>query len=298
MLTIKLLVDNSAISEAACDRAYQLTVIQGLRKPDDAVLILGKAFHRLAQRTVNEDPKDQAGKIKLVQEVCDEYSIYDQEKMMRMSMAFNSARVRLPPVLRRNNGTPYTETKFDVNYKTIERYGRQYEIHLVGTIDYLGYKDCLQMVDYKSFAGRTPSDKAKEYAMKFQLSFYGWMLYRYSRELIPDLVNLHPECDAALMLARYAIMPHNLPMPSLYIGNPQHFNKPYFEEVQSIIDNAIEEMMAIHNLGDRLAVRNGMTNDKCKYCAYVPGCISRNESREIEFFNTFERAPYDPLSFN
>jgi hypothetical protein len=298
MNLIKLLVDNSAISEAACDRRYQLTCVQGLRKPKDATLILGSTFHRIAQRFVNEDPKDQAAKLAIVQEACDEFNVIDLEKMSRIAMAFSSARNRLPPVLRRHNGKPLTETKFDVNYKTIERYGRQYEIHLVGTIDYLGYKDCIQIVDYKTFAGKTASDKAKEYSMTFQLSFYAWMLYRYSRELIPDLTNIHPECDSSLIQARYAIMPHNLPMPSLYIGNPQHFNKPYFEEVQSIIDNAIEEMMAIHNLGDQLAVRNGMTNDKCKYCAYVPGCISRNESREIEFFNTFERAPYDPLSFN
>lgn len=298
MQTIKLLVDNSAISEAACDRAYQLTCIQGLRKPTDATLTLGSAFHRIAQRTINEDPKTQEAKLQLVQEVCHEYNLSDFDKMLRLSMAFASGRSRLPPVLRRNDLRPYTETKFDVLYKTIERYGCLFEVHLVGTIDYIGYKESIQLVDYKSFAGKTPSDKAKEYAMKFQLSFYAWMLYRYSREIIHDLTNLHAECDAALIQARYAIMPHNMPMPSLYIGNPQQFNKPYFEEVQSIVDNAIEEMIAIHNLGDKLAVRNGMTNDKCKYCAYTNGCLSRNESRELEYFNTFERAPYDPLSFN
>ena len=298
MKTVELLVNNSAISTAACDRKYQLTCVWGVRTPERDTATLGKAFHRIAQLYIQRDVKGPGDQVAIVQQACEEFSLHHEaDKLMRCATAFSASRRRLPPVIIHPDKGPFVETKFRVKYKDVEYKDVLYQVYLVGTIDYIGYKDCVQLVDYKTFAGKAVSDKLAEYAMKFQLSFYAWVLHKYSRELgLP--ANIAVECDASLIQARYAIMPHNLPSPSLSIGNPQPFNRTYFEECEVIVENAITNMIAIHSLGESLAVRSGMTNGECKYCYFAAACISRNLERELEFINSLERSPYDPASFN
>lgn len=299
MTQVDLLVNNSAISTAACDRAYQLKCAWGVVTPERGSATFGKAFHRVAQEVVRRNVATQEDLLAIALAAVQEFSITSEdEKLVRCAIAYQSSRRRLPPVLIHPINGAFVETKFRIKYKTLERKGIQYNVYLMGTIDYIGYKDCIQLVDYKTFSGRDVSEKLKEYAMTFQLSFYAWILHKYARELgLPD--SIAAECDASLIQARYAIMPHNLPTPSLNIGNPQPFNRTYFEECEVIIENAIENMIAIHAMGqEKLAARNGTTNGACKYCYFAAACISRNLDREMEFINSLERQVYDPATFN
>lgn len=296
--SIDVMVDNSSISTNSCSRRYQLQCVWGCEVPAGVDASFGNAVHRILEYFVLEPEASLERKMEIIMESGAKYGVYTTEKLQRVGLCAEQALKKLPPVLKSPLGRPLVENKFKVYYKRVVVNYQAYNIYLTGTIDYTG-SDGRQLVffDYKTFAGKAANDKLTEYALKFQMPFYSWVSWKFGDQVYGPGVAADLS-KANKMRGHYMLISHNLPMPEFRTSIGYAYSANYFEEVVVVVDDAIDDMLETWSRPAEMpAIRDGMTNDSCKYCYFKAACITRDPVREAAFVNRLQRKPYDPLSF-
>jgi len=298
-------VDNSSLSANDCSRKYQLTVCYGCKTPTGAEALFGSAVHRIMEYFVLEPDATLERRQEIIVESANKYQVNVISKLQKVAMAGIMALKKLPKVVMSQAGRPYVEIKFKVHYKDITIGDTVYHIWLVGTIDYVGHDgNQIALVDYKTFAGTAANEKLQEYQLKFQLPFYSWILHKFGDKVLgPGIAAQSAAVNA--MRAHYYLISHNEPVPSFRLSIGHTYKDNYFEEVQHVVDNHIDDMLHVWVLGtdeeggDKIqAVKDGFTRQgACKYCYYKPACLTRDDEKERMFVARLPRSPYDPLNF-
>jgi len=299
-------LDNSAMSTNDCARKYQLVCCYGVKTPANADSQFGSAAHRVMEHFVLEPSASLERKMEIVVESANKYEVNAILKLQKVAMAGDMALKKLPKVVMSQHGKPYVEIKFKVHYKDVHSplTGILYHIWLVGTIDYIGHDgNQVVLVDYKTYAGKMASEKLQEYALKLQLPFYSWILYKFGDRVLGPGIAAQ---SAALnnMRAHYYLISHNEPVPTFRLSIGHTYKDDYFEEVSRVVDDHIEDMVQTWDLGNgeegdiNQAFKNGFTREgACKYCMFKAACITRDSNKERAFVERFPRSPYDPLNF-
>lgn len=302
-------LDNSSMSANDCARKYQLTVCYGVKSQPNADSNFGNAVHRVMEHFVLERSAPLERKMEIIMESANKYNVSAITKLQKVAMVGDFAINKLPKVVMSAADRPYVEIKFKIHYKdivskTATGEAITYRVWLVGTIDYIGHDgNQVVLVDYKTYAGRMASEKLTEYALKFQLPFYSWILHKFGdRVLGPGIAAQSAAVNA--MRAHYYLISHNEPVPTFRLSIGHTYPDRYFDEVQRVVDDHLCDMIEVWNLGNgddgdvEQALKNGFTRqDACKYCQFKPACITRDDNKERMFVERMAQSPYDPLNF-
>jgi hypothetical protein len=291
---MRLLLDNSALGLLHCKRKFQLTVVQGLTKPDQDSTTDGSAFHTLQEYLRKGHTSDEA----IAATQAKHPTLKDIYKPLR-SVTLYRGLTKLPdPVL--INGVPAIEHKFSFHYGSFIVANRPdpIEVYLCGTIDDLHLDgEILVFLDYKHSDAFTPAHQDRimdTYLLAFQLPFYVWALYK-SGSLPADLME---RIERGLYRSELHFIFGKAEPPRIRKQRRPAF--PYdflFKEVPAIVNSKIAQAIDIISTVDA-APRDGFcVYGACSSCAFKLACAEVGTDKEVEYLSRFPAKIYNPMEF-
>lgn len=288
-------LDNSAFSLLSCEYKFQKVVIEGLTSSNPSTEF-GDVVHKAL-----EYQDHGLTRIEVIDKLSKNCPNTDIPKALTLLTFFN-ATVKLPPPIMLLDNRPALEVKFKHKYvqHIIPGSSELLTVNLVGTIDRLYIdNDTLVIADYKTTAAATAyaiEKVERSYALAFQLPFYFYCLLNFFDGMLPAgykdyLINHKYRMEIILLC-------HNTNPPTFrkYIRPP--FNDDtILREIPMIINHKINSALAIAALTSQ-APKTGFTvYGACDNCNLRPACLSSGTALEADIISSYERKPYNPLSF-
>ena len=281
-----IFLNATAMSRLRCDRQYQVTCAWGYEGQAGASAEFGSAFHSYAEYSAkagdNADfieyfTKLAPGLSKPLQKLC----VYYQQTNL---FAAN------PVVIA--SDAPGVEYKFAFPYAENE----DYRIILCGTIDRIDLEgSTLRVVDHKTSRNTKTKDVLREYELHLQVPFYMWVLKNYLSHLFPE--DIQAKLAANDFIGRYHGVFLSFDPVKFELGNLIRLTPDMEGAVKEMIAAAAARMVAIHKLGDNLALPTGMPHEACKHCHLANLCVTRNNADVYRYLASQTSKPYDPRTW-
>jgi ATP-dependent nuclease, subunit B len=281
-----LFLNATALSKLACDRHYQLNCQWGYGDFSNDYASFGTDFHSYAEYSAKAGPKADfidyftanPGLSKQLQKIC----VYYQQ---------------LNPftgneIIYDSKGIPGVEYKFC--FPILE--DNDYRILLAGTIDRIDREDNqLRVIDHKTARNVKIRDVLAEYEMHIQVPLYLWVLKRYLAADFPK--NIQDELAAGNIHGRYHGIFISFDPVKFELSNMITLTADMEANLERMVNQAAARMVAIHKLGDQLALPTGMSHKVCKNCSFKNLCITRNDADIYRALQSRTPKPYDPRTW-
>lgn len=283
-----IFLNSTAQARLKCDRLYQVSCAWGYEGHiGSGFAEFGSEFHSYAEYSAKAGAdadfikyftEINPGLSKPLQKLC---IYYQQMEPFKGS-----------EIVSDSSGTPGVEYKFTFPYMENE----EYRIILAGTIDRIDYEEgALRIVDHKTARNTKTKDVLREYEMHLQLPFYMWVLKNYLSHLFPDDVRAKLESND--FIGRYHGVFLSFDPVQFHLGNIIRLTPDMEEAVKNLVAMSAARMVAIHKLGDNLALPTGMVHETCKNCHLNNLCVTRNNADIYKYLASQTSKPYDPRTW-
>jgi hypothetical protein len=294
----ELIVNASGLKLAGCDRRWQLTVQFGISpyEKDKSALVVGKLVHKYAETmlkaslaaTIEDKEKQEMAALREAYNDIAKANL-DFKGIERVKQTLAAYPMGLPK--------PLVAEKFlGVEYKF--HYVTDSQVHFQGTLDYVIDKGSyLAICDWKTTRVYEHDKIYAKYKRDVQSLFYATMFQTHAYDIFPkDLWLGNRAWNREFVFQTLPIqLTTNPPRWMTPARAPEwSFSEDVLNTFKAALGKKVNTLIDVFS-SKTLAEPNGMSNNSCAGCPFIPFCY--NEKPADEFFADAEIKKYEPLTW-
>lgn len=285
MKIVDLLIDASALKELRCARLFQFRVCWGMPFVANEYVTFGILGHKIAElKERGQLPNSPLEWIELLKKFQLDMATYFTS-LVGVVDALNTR--NMPKILVGDKlGLEY---RFLLEYQDIHVGDTLYHVSLCGTMDrieeYQGDPTMALIRDWKTTSKPPTPYVPEEFASGFQLRFYLWIFEQYLRERF----------ERQYVCAKITTIHYRAPIVQLLDSAEIVLTEDLHRDIPQMIHDSLQKVVAIAELGDRLAYPEGTLYNACAHCDFKNIC-KLPEKEILSLVAETEKKPYNPLT--